>query len=116
MLLSDLLWLGDPLGAMTRLAQGASAAVVVQVLARADVEPPQRGNVRLIDSETGEPMELFVDAAAERRYRDALARHQENWRRAATQLGAVLTTIVDEPFLDGWQLDDLLAADILKVV
>lgn len=115
-LLSDLLWLGDPLACLTRFGQDASAVVVVQVLARADAEPPEHGNVRLVDSETGEPMEIFIDAAARQRYLDALARHQENWRRAAVQTGAVLTTVIAEDLLDEWRLDDLLRAEVLKVL
>jgi len=115
-LLSDLLWLGDPLACLTRFGQDASAVVVVQVLARADAQPPELGNTRLIDSETGEPMEIFIDESARQRYLDALARHQENWRRAAVQTGAVLTTVIAEDLLDQWRLDDLLRAEVLKVL
>ena len=115
-LLSDLLWLGHPLACLTRFGQDASAVVVVQVLARADAEPPAHGNVRLVDSETDETMEIFIDATARQRYSSALARHQENWRRAAVQTGAVLTTVIAEQLLDDWRLDDMLRAEVLKVL
>ena len=36
------------------LADRASAVFLVQVLARADMQPPQRGNLRLLDSESGD--------------------------------------------------------------
>ena len=115
-LLSDLLWLGDPLACLTRFGQNASAVVVIQVLAQEDADPPARGNVRLVDSETDEPMDVFVDATSQQRYAAALARHQENWRRAAVQTGAVLATVIAEQLLDDWQLVDLLRAGVLKVI
>jgi hypothetical protein len=57
-----------------------------------------------------------VDAAAARRYREALARHQENWQRACRQAGAVLTTVVAERVLRDWDLSELVAAEVLKVL
>lgn len=115
-LLSDLLWLGDPEATLSRLSQNAATTVVIQVLAKADMNPPERGNVRLADSETGEVMEIFIDATSQKRYLNALARHQENWRRAAGRFAVVLTTIVAEDFLQNWKLDDLISAEVLKVI
>ena len=115
-LLSDLLWLGDPLASLTRFGRDASAVVILQVLARADAEPPGHGNLRLVDSETGEPMEILIDATARQRYARNLAGHQENWRRAAMQSGAVLTTVIAEDLLADWRLDDLLRTEVLKVL
>ena len=66
-LVSDLLWLGDPMATLDHLAQGAAATTIVQVLAAADVDPPRRGNTRLVDCETNEIKEVFIDAAAEGR-------------------------------------------------
>ena len=68
-LLSDLLFPGDPLATMSRFAERATAIVVVQVLAESDANPMERGNIRLVDSETDEVQEVFVDAGAENRYR-----------------------------------------------
>src|SRR5919108_4935360 len=59
--ISDLLWLGEPLTVLQHLAQNASSIVVVQVLAEADVNPTERGRVRLIDSETDQQREIFID-------------------------------------------------------
>jgi uncharacterized protein (DUF58 family) len=115
-LLSDLLWPGDPLALLATLAERATAVVVVQILAHADVDPPARGNVRLTDVETDEFRELFLDGPAVARYRAALARHQQHWHDACRQAGAVLTTVVAERVVRDWRLDELVAADILKVV
>jgi uncharacterized protein (DUF58 family) len=115
-LLSDLLWPGDPLAALRPLAERASMVVVAQVLAEADVNPPEGETMRLIDAETDEARELYLDAAVLRRYRDALDRHRENWHAACRQAGAVFTTVVAERWLRDGRLDELVAADVLKVV
>ncbi len=114
-LVSDLLWMGEPNTTLDHLAAGSAAVYVVQVLARADVEPPQRGNVRLVDCESGELKEVFVDAIAERRYHENLARHQENWNLAARAVGATMTTIVAEDIVKNWDLEALVAAEVLTV-
>lgn len=114
-LISDLLWLGDPVTFLSHIARKASAVVVVQLLARADIDPPTRGSARLVDCESGEQLEVFVDAAAQRRYRDAMSRHQQNWSRAARQVGAKMVTLVAEDVSQDWQLTSLVAAGVLKV-
>ncbi len=114
-LLSDLLFPGDPLATMSRFAERATAIVVVQVLAESDANPMERGNIRLVDSETDEAQEVFVDAGAENRYRAALAQHQENWHRATKQAGAVMTTVVAEHILDDWRLEALVVDEVLKI-
>ena len=113
-LLSDLLWDGDPLATVRPFAERAAMAVVVQVLAEADVRPPEGQSLRLVDSETDQVREIHVDAIAARRYREALARHQENWHQACRQAGAVFTSVVAETLLREWKLDELMAAEVLK--
>ncbi|HLG15304.1 MAG TPA: DUF58 domain-containing protein [Blastocatellia bacterium] len=113
-LLSDLLWPGDPLLALQYLARDAAAVVVVQVLAAADREPALRGNTRLVDSETGEAREIFIDATSVARYHEALDRHQQNWSRACRQAGAVMTTLPAEATVEEWKLEELVAAEILR--
>ena len=114
-IVSDLLWMGQPNTTLDYLAAGSSAVYVIQVLARSDIEPPQRGNVRLVDCETGELKEVFVDAIAERRYRENLARHQENWNLAARAVGATMTTLIAEDLTEDWDLGALVAAEVLTV-
>ena len=114
-LLSDLLWPGDALAALSHLAERATAVIVVQVLAEIDVNPMERGNIRLVDSETDEVQEIFLDAAAGKRYRDAFARHQENWHLAAKQTGAIMTTVVAEHILSDWRLEALVAVEALNI-
>ncbi len=115
-LISDLLWLGDPLTTLSHIADRAATVVIVQVLAEADVNPPAHGNLRLMDSETDEVQDVYVDAVALRRYNEGLIRHQQNWHRACRQVGGVMTTLVAERVLSDWRMNELVAAEILKVV
>ena len=115
-LLSDLFWLGNPHETLSMLAERASAVFIVQLLADSDVNPPQRGNVRLHDCETDDLKDIFVDAVAEKRYKRNLARHQYNWSRGCRQIGAVMTTVIAEKMVDQWELDELVLAEILKIL
>lgn len=115
-LVSDLLWLGEPAPLLKQIAKDASSVVVAQVLARQDLEPVERGNLRLEDSETGSVREVFVDSPALDRYKWALRRHQENWSAACKQIGAVFTTLVAEDTLVDWRLEELVSAQILRVI
>ncbi|MHB1421733.1 MAG: DUF58 domain-containing protein [Gemmataceae bacterium] len=115
-LLSDLLWVGEPLLALRSFTEGAAAAAVIQLLADADVNPPENGALRLIDAETEEMREIHIDEALARRYRDRLTRHQQNWHQACRATGALFTRILAESLLRDWQLDELVAAEFLRVV
>jgi uncharacterized protein (DUF58 family) len=95
-LISDLLWPGNPVQTIRRLREGAATLFVIQLLARDDVTPPDHGSIRLVDSETGELTEVFVDATVKKQYRDNLAQLQQSWDDACRQSGAQLTTIVAE--------------------
>ena len=114
-LISDLLWLGEPMAVLRSLAHGASSVVVAQTLASVDADPPERGRIRLLDSETDERREIFIDDNAIRRYRDALARHQQNWHSACRQIGAVMVNVIAEDLAADWNLESLVKAGVLKV-
>lgn len=115
-LVSDLLWVGEPLLALKQFTDSASAAVVIQLLAESDANPPEDGAMRLVDAETDQIREIHVNAAIVQRYREALSRHQQNWHRACRQCGAIFTTLVAESLLRDWKLDELVAAEFLRVV
>lgn len=114
-LVSDLFWLGDPVRFLRPFAERAAMAVVVQLLARSDVEPAEGQSLRLVDSETDQVKEIHIDAAAARRYRDNLARHQQFWHDACRQAGAVFLTVVAEDLLASWNLDAFVAAEVLRI-
>lgn len=115
LLISDLLWLGDPLTLLSVLSERATAVYVVQLLAVADADPDLQGNVRLEDTETGDLREVFIDATARAAYLRRLRDHQENWRRACRQSGSQMITLVAESFLQNADLSTAVASGMLAV-
>ena len=94
--ISDLLWPGNPLQTVRRLREGAAMLFVIQLLAREDATPPEHGSVRLVDSETDEVTEIYIDSTAQKQYAENLAQLQQSWDDACRQCGAQLTTIIAE--------------------
>ena len=113
--LTDLLWLDDPMELLSPLSQGAAAVSVIQILAAADVDPPLNGALRLVDSESQQTEEIFLDTPALNRYRENLRRHRENWRQSVRQVGAVFVSLVAEELCGNWDLSPLVEAGILTV-
>jgi len=109
-LISDLLWPGEPLQLLRRLRDGAAALFVIQLLGRDDATPPEHGNLRVVDSETGEENEIYIDSSIAKQYSDNLAQLQQSWDDACRQSGAHLTTLIAEdleqslPELEAMQL------------
>jgi uncharacterized protein (DUF58 family) len=93
---SDLLWPGDPLHLLRRLRDGAASLFVIQLLARDDATPPEHGNLRVVDSETGDESEIYIDSVIARQYADNLARLQQSWSDGCRQCGAHMTTLIAE--------------------
>lgn len=95
-LVSDLLWPGDPLHLLRRLRDGAASLFVIQLLAHDDARPPEHGNLRVVDSETGDETEIYIDSGIAKQYAENLARLQQSWSDACRQYGAHMTTIIAE--------------------
>src|SRR5208282_4149222 len=95
-LISDLLWPGEPLQLLRRLRDGAAALFVIQLLARDDATPPEHGNLRVVDSETGGENEIYIDSGIAKQYAGNLAQLQQSWADACRQCGAHMTTIIAE--------------------
>lgn len=113
-LLSDLLWPGEPATVLQRLADGAAALHLVHLLAAADLEPAERGFIRVADTESGEELDLFLDDDARSRYRAALDRHLQAWSEACRKYHVTLHRVVADEFTRTWTLDPLLHAGILE--
>ena len=97
-LISDLLWPGNPILTIRRMREGAAALFVIQLLGRDDVHPPDHGSIRLVDSETDGVAEIYIDSKVRKQYGENLARLQQAWDDACRQCGAALTSvIVDDP-------------------
>jgi len=97
---SDLLWPGEPVQLLRRLREGAAALFVIQLLARDDATPPEHGDLRVVDSETGAETEIYIDSAIAKQYADNLAQLQQSWSDACRQCGAHMTTLIAENLED----------------
>lgn len=113
-LISDLLWLGDPLAVLGPCIENATSVTVVQLLAAADAAPPERGNLRLFDSETNRWIDVRVDAPAIARYQATLTRHRELWHGACRRIGSVFVGAIAEDVRRDWRIDELLVANVLQ--
>lgn len=109
--ISDLLWSGDPAHLLRRLRDGAASLFVIQLLARDDATPPEHGNLRVVDSETGDESEIYIDSSIAKQYTDNLARLQQSWNDGCRQCGAQMTTLIAED-LDA-SLSELEAMQLL---
>jgi len=75
--------------------------VAVQVLAREEVDPPQGGDWRLIDSETGAAVEISLGRRALQMYRARLDAYTSGLERFCRATGvACLRAIADQNFED----------------
>jgi len=106
-LISDLLFPGDPQMILSRMTEGSAVFYVIQVVAEADRNPFFKGNLRVTDSETGETADLFFDEHARKTYLTALENHQHNWREACRRMGVFLTTFTAEELIRHWDVTDL---------
>lgn len=112
--LTDLLWPGDPSAALWPIVSGSALTLLVQVLAATDRDGPEIGPFRLLDVETQEMREVLIDDGARSRYREAFERHHLSWSQTCRRLQTVFTSFTAESLLLNWNLTDLLSIDILR--
>ncbi len=94
--ISDLLFPGDPAGLLAAMAAGGGLSMVLAPALAAEAEAPARGNVELVDCESGERRRQRIDAALAERYREAYARHFSLWTEAARRRGVALVRLACE--------------------
>lgn len=115
-LISDLLCPDDPWPIVSRLAEGASSAHVVQLLGQQDADPDWNGDLRLVDSESGAVRELRLDATAMSRYRQQLNRLRDQWRSACARAGVQMTELIAEDVVADWDLSGLMRTGVLRLI
>lgn len=106
-LVSDLLFDGWQ-DVVTELAAGDG--VLVHLLGRTDVDPDVRGDLRLVDAETGEQVEVAVGERA----LDDHAAVRDAWL-AAVQRAATGRGVVYARHLDDEPVEDLLAVTLTRL-
>lgn len=108
-LISDLLFPGEPAAWLGPLAAGAGFGLVFAPALAAERELAPRGNVELRDCEGGVPRRQRVDDDLAGRYRAAYRRHFALWSEAARQRGVLLAPVPCEGLLR-----DALAGEALR--
>ncbi len=114
-LLSDLLFPGEPHQLLRSVAQGAGALVVIQLLAQTDINPHKSGNLTVEDCETGETITLLMDTDARQGYESALKALQQSWRDACRRVGAHFITLTAEDLILRWDVDSLIKSGVVEV-
>lgn len=108
-LVSDLLFPGEPAALLGPLASGAGVGLVFAPSIASERELAPRGNVELRDCEGGAPRRQRVDDDLAERYRAAYRRHFALWSEAARQRGVLLAPVAGEG-----TLRDALAGEPLR--
>lgn len=112
-LVSDLFWHEEPMSILRGLGDGAALLVVIQVLADFDVNPALSGNVRLIDAETSEALELMAEDPLIQEYYRNFSRHQQIWKESCSKTGAVFSHCMAEKLVNDFFPSELLRAEVL---
>ena len=112
-LLSDLFWDIEPASFLRVFTKGASMTAVIQVVAEADENPVFLGNIKLVDSETGEFTEMMVDESIIAQYEKNYSLHRDNWQNACRTSGTIFTHLVAETFCKDFTPHNLFETMIL---
>jgi uncharacterized protein (DUF58 family) len=92
-LISDLLFPGDPTSPLVSLAGGAGLGIVLAPALAEEADLPWRGNVELTDCETAQVRRQRIDEPLAARYRAAYERHFALWREAARKRGVLFARV-----------------------
>ncbi|NLF19136.1 MAG: DUF58 domain-containing protein [Lentisphaerae bacterium] len=115
-LVSDLLWPGPPEEVLQTLAAEAAALHVLQVLASADLAPDAEGFLQVVDAETGQALEIFLDDDARRQVAGTLDAHRAAWADACRRRQAHLHAISADDLVRDWRPVELLRRGVLEGV
>ena len=115
-LISDLLYPGDPGPLLVPMSAGSGVGVVLAPGAADEAELPWRGNVELTDCESGAIRRQRVDEALATRYRAAYGRHFALWREACRKRGILFATVPSEATLAAALAGEAFAGGAVEIV
>jgi uncharacterized protein (DUF58 family) len=111
--LSDFLTDSDWRSGLRSLRAAGQEVTVVQVLAPEEVEPPLRGDWKLVDAETGAETEVTLSPHLLRRYGEALERHTVALTEFCRREGIAFIRLSSDVDLTGTVIADLQAVGVL---
>jgi hypothetical protein len=112
--ISDFLFPHDPDPLLRRLAGGAGALWIIQLLGAWEADPTELGGRRMIDIEAGGHTDLLVNKRAITAYKQRLERLQEGLARGCRRVHARHVVLVAERGLETLCRDELCAAEMLR--
>ncbi|MBF0545512.1 MAG: DUF58 domain-containing protein [Candidatus Riflebacteria bacterium] len=112
--ISDLLWRVDPFHFLWKIANGAALTIVIQILNQEEIDGPEAGSYRLIDSETKQFKEILIDQNLINSYREKVRKHQQNWQMACKKYQGIFSFVSAESFLIDWKLCELLKSKVIQ--
>ncbi len=95
-LISDLLFAGDPAAVLAPMAVGNGLSLLFVPTLAEEAEIAERGNVELIDCESETRRHQQVDEGVAKRYREAYRRHFALWSEGCRRRGITLATVKAE--------------------
>jgi len=95
-LLSDLLYAGEPEPILTALSAAHGHGIILAPYGGAEAAPDWSGNIEMTDCETGRKRLQLVNAALLERYRQAYAGHFALWREQARKRSVLLARVAAE--------------------
>lgn len=113
-LVSDLLFTGDPAQPLRTLAQGHGTAIVFCPYAVEEAQPDWRGPCDFQDVESGARESRQMDAGALRRYQAAYHGHFRHWKEQSTRFHTPLARIAATGTLETAITTGALAAGALE--
>lgn len=112
--LSDLLNGGEYRSALRRVVQAGFEVAVVHVLSGAELNPPLRGDVELIDSETGETLKISMTLETLNTYRRDLAAWQDQIAEFCRSIGVRYVQVEAERSAEAILLGDFRRHGVLE--
>ncbi len=86
-LISDMLSQEDWPAALLQLLSRGNECILIHLLAPDEIDPPLSGDLRLVDSETGQGQEVSLDASMRQLYRNRLQTWRDDMRKTCHKKG-----------------------------
>lgn len=100
-LVSDLLFEGDPAHPLRRLGMQQGKPVILVPFLKSEANPDWEGNYEFVDAEAGSNHPHRVENSTLRHYRKAYAAHFAGWHAAAKRFSAPLARVcADQPLME----------------
>lgn len=113
--ISDFLFPHDPESLIRRLAAGASALWVLQLLSAWEAAPTPSGGRRLVDVESAAETDLILDRRTIEGYQKRLQQLQAELARNCRRVHATFVPLIADKGLQTLCREDLCAAEVLRV-